>query len=111
MDLWTTQRGVAHKLHKANNSSKQKRTIDVLPKPDKSKCYRHGVCLFYSKARCCCLAAAADTGVAVEVIGDRTLSPSGVCSTGFGGSVSRLTLIASICAQGGAIRHVRLRVE
>jgi uncharacterized protein YjbJ (UPF0337 family) len=37
--------------------------------------------------------------------------PSGVCSTGFGGSLSRLTLIASICAQGGAIRHVRFRVE
>ncbi len=41
MDLWTTQRGVAHKLHKANNSSKQKRTNDVLPKPDNSECYRH----------------------------------------------------------------------
>jgi hypothetical protein len=40
VDLWTTQRGVAHKLHKANNS-KQKRTFDVLQKPDNLKSYRH----------------------------------------------------------------------
>ena len=41
MDLWTTQRGVAHKLHNANNSSKRKRTNDVLSKPDNLKSYRH----------------------------------------------------------------------
>ena len=41
MDLWTTQRSVAHKLHNANSSSKRKRTNDVLSKPDKSECYRH----------------------------------------------------------------------
>jgi hypothetical protein len=41
VDLWTTQRSVAHKLHNANNSSKRKRTNDVLSKPDKSECYRH----------------------------------------------------------------------
>ncbi len=41
VDLWTTQRGVAHKLHNANSSSKRKRTNDVLSKPDKSECYRH----------------------------------------------------------------------
>jgi len=29
----------AHKLHKAISKSKQKRTNDVLPKPDKSECY------------------------------------------------------------------------
>jgi hypothetical protein len=40
VDLWTTQRSVAHKLHNANNSSKRKRTNDVLSKPDKSECYR-----------------------------------------------------------------------
>ena len=40
MDLWTTQRSVAHKLHNANSSSKRKRTNDVLSKPDKSECYR-----------------------------------------------------------------------
>ena len=49
MDLWTTQRSVAHKLHNANSSSKRKRTNDVLSKPDKSECYRHlvglGSCL------------------------------------------------------------------
>jgi hypothetical protein len=39
VDLWTTPRGVAHKLHKANNS-KQKRTFDVLQKPDNLKSYR-----------------------------------------------------------------------
>jgi len=43
VDLWTTQRSVAHKLHNANNSSKRKRTNDVLSKPDKSECYRHGI--------------------------------------------------------------------
>jgi len=42
VDLWTTQKRVAHKPHKASNSSKPKRTNDVLPKPDKSVCYRHG---------------------------------------------------------------------
>jgi putative tricarboxylic transport membrane protein len=43
VDLWTTQTSVAHKPHKANNSSKPKRTNDVLPKPDKSECYRQGI--------------------------------------------------------------------
>ena len=41
VDLWTTQRSVAHKLHNASSSSKRKRTNDVLSKPDKSECYRH----------------------------------------------------------------------
>ena len=40
VDLWTTQRSVAHKLHNASSSSKRKRTNDVLSKPDKSECYR-----------------------------------------------------------------------
>ncbi len=50
VDLWTTQRSVAHKLHNANSSSKRKRTNDVLSKPDKSECHRQsrdyadGVC-------------------------------------------------------------------
>ena len=30
VDLWTTQRSVAHNLHNANSSSKRKRTNDVL---------------------------------------------------------------------------------
>jgi hypothetical protein len=45
VDLWTTQRSVAHKLHNASSSSKRKRTNDVLSKPDKSECYRQTSCI------------------------------------------------------------------
>jgi hypothetical protein len=40
VDLWTAAHAPAHKPHKANNTSKQKRTNDVLPKPDNLKSYR-----------------------------------------------------------------------
>ena len=40
VDLWTAASAPAHNLHKASKS-KQKRTNDVLPKPDKSECYGH----------------------------------------------------------------------
>jgi hypothetical protein len=40
VDLWTAAHAPAHKLHKAK-ISKQKRTNDVLPKPDNFKSYRH----------------------------------------------------------------------
>ena len=38
VDLWTAASAPAHNLHKASKT-KQKRTNDVLPKPDKSECY------------------------------------------------------------------------
>jgi hypothetical protein len=40
VDLWTAAPRLPISFHKASNSSKQKRTIDVLRKPDSSECYR-----------------------------------------------------------------------
>ncbi len=39
VDLWTAASAPAHKPHKANSRNKQKRTNDVLPKPDNLKSY------------------------------------------------------------------------
>ena len=38
VDLWTALNRAAHKLHNAK-IRKQKRTFDVLRKPDNSECY------------------------------------------------------------------------
>jgi hypothetical protein len=38
--LWTAARAPAHKPHKLNSQNKQKRTNDVLPKPDNLISYR-----------------------------------------------------------------------